>query len=255
MNQNEFHPRTFKFDTRKYWEEMRRIQRGFRYIIAIDVETTGLNTKDDEIIQVGGYRVDAKTKSYIGFQEFFKPNNPIPPEAYEIHRISNDFVKKCKNSMEAPRFIASICNGKNLVIGYNIHNFDFDIILRSCQRYTYGEMELPQFLPSHSLDLFPIYWKDNNKPLPSARSDLKSCHLAFTGEQMMRIHDAKIDAFACIKILPNMVNYYKLPKGRKEIKKYIAEHPKADRVHLLKDDELLDKANTIINEHVMNTLA
>ena len=60
--------------------------------VSIDIETTGLDSKNDAIIEIGavrfhGNRVEAEWESLIN------PNRPIPPQITQLTGISTDMVR------------------------------------------------------------------------------------------------------------------------------------------------------------------
>src|SRR5215212_8521400 len=65
--------------------------------IVLDVETTGLDAKTDEVIELGmvkfSYLPDDRIWHVIGtFAALNEPTNPIPPEITAINDITNELV-------------------------------------------------------------------------------------------------------------------------------------------------------------------
>jgi len=69
------------------------------YIVALDLETTGLDSQKDTIIEVALIKIDTKTFTVIDvFNSFVNPQVPIPDIIAEITHISEDMV------IDAPLF-------------------------------------------------------------------------------------------------------------------------------------------------------
>lgn len=102
------------------------IKPGFTSFVAFDLETTGLDTSSDEIIEIGAIKVvDGKvveTKEFI-FQELIKPNKKIPKVVENVTHITNDMVKNKKGIDEIINEFKEFIKD-NILIGYNCMSFD-----------------------------------------------------------------------------------------------------------------------------------
>ncbi len=90
--------------------------------IAVDVETTGLKTGGNDIIQLSA--VKYKDFSPVeAFNTYIKPRKPIPETATEINGISDDMVEK------SPRFYQIIDSFNEFIEDMPLvaHNAPFDI--------------------------------------------------------------------------------------------------------------------------------
>ena len=63
-----------------------------RAIASIDIEGTGVNPETDRIVQVG-VSVLHPDMSRVKWSSLVNPGIPIPPEATEIHHITDEDVK------------------------------------------------------------------------------------------------------------------------------------------------------------------
>lgn len=102
------------------------IKPGFLNFVAFDLETTGLDYKNDEIIEIGAIKViDGKVveeKKFI-FQELIKPAKKIPKLVEKVTNITNDMVSSSRSiDMVIKEFKDFI--GDNILIGYNCLSFD-----------------------------------------------------------------------------------------------------------------------------------
>lgn len=96
--------------------------------LVVDVETTGLSTSDDVILQVGAVVTDASGRIKRSFSTYVRPGNgslpwntPQPP-AHEIHGISNDDVNRGLPTRRALRRLRRLARRRILVA----HNAKFD---------------------------------------------------------------------------------------------------------------------------------
>jgi len=97
-------------------------------IICFDLETTGLNTHSDEILQIAiinGY-------GDVLFDEYIKPKRKKKwPKAEEINHISPADVQNCHTFSYYRDVIQEIFDDAEYVIGYNCNELDFPIIERA----------------------------------------------------------------------------------------------------------------------------
>lgn len=95
----------------------------------IDVETTGLNYNNDEIIELGAikYRDFMEVER---FQALIKPQIHIPESATAINHITDDMVKNQPSIADKlPDFLNFI--GNDILVGHNV-GFDIRFILHAC---------------------------------------------------------------------------------------------------------------------------
>lgn len=84
----------------------------------IDLETTGLNTSTDLIIEFAGVKV-RNGKVIDTFQSLCDPGFPIPPQIEMITGITSEMVRLCPNPRSIlPDFLEFI--GNDFVIGHNV---------------------------------------------------------------------------------------------------------------------------------------
>lgn len=105
--------------------------------IAIDIETTGLDPRLDEIIEIAGIKYINGIES-ARFQSLIRPYNYISAFITGLTGITNDMVKDAPRIDDVlPDFLAFV--GNDTIVGHNV-NFDVNFI------YDYAEMlHLPYF--------------------------------------------------------------------------------------------------------------
>lgn len=96
--------------------------------VCFDIETTGLNVKNDEIIEIAAIRIENGKVTAI-FEQLIQPENPILFDIADLTGITNDMVADAPTIQEVmPDFLSFIQN--SLLVGHNIAKFD----LPFCQR-------------------------------------------------------------------------------------------------------------------------
>ena len=163
--------------------------------VVVDTETTGTNSDQDSIIELGMvlFEFDPETGEAFSviasFDELEQPSFPIPPESTAVHGITDEMVagKKIDNNR-----VADFLKDVSLVIA---HNSKFDRV--------FLEKRLPIFesLP-WGCSFAQIDW--SGEGIGSAKLDYIAYYYGFFYEA----HRAEEDCFALLEILQK-----KLPKS------------------------------------------
>lgn len=96
-----------------------------RSYIAFDIETTGLNPAQDEIIEIGALKVrDGKVKER--FMEFACPREAISPVITDLTGITNEMVACSRCSRDVVRDFLDFCE-EDILIGHNVI-FDYSFV-------------------------------------------------------------------------------------------------------------------------------
>ena len=102
----------------------RSIPESIKGYVIIDIETTGLSEKDDEIIELGAVKVTEKTTET--FHKLLKPKNQISEFIEKMTGIDNEMVKDADSLSDVlPEFEYFIKD--QIIVGYNV-NFDIGFI-------------------------------------------------------------------------------------------------------------------------------
>lgn len=96
-------------------------------IVALDIETTGLDPQSDAIIEIGavrfnGHRVEAEWSSLIN------PNRPIPPFISQLTGITNEMVRRAPTLQTVIHDLVDFV-GNAPVLGHNVR-FDLSFLNR-----------------------------------------------------------------------------------------------------------------------------
>lgn len=102
--------------------------------VALDIETTGLSPKTNEIINIGAIRY-RNNKPVDEFDVLIKPERPIPSFITGLTGISNAMVAKapCIGSV-LPLFIDFI--GRDIILGHNV-KFDINFLNFAMEAHGY----------------------------------------------------------------------------------------------------------------------
>ena len=92
-----------------------------RLFVAIDLETTGLNPAEHEIIEIAWVRFE-RGAVVESFSSLVRPKQPIPPRITELTGISNDEVASAPSIEEVLPGVLEALSGRTVVA----HNASFD---------------------------------------------------------------------------------------------------------------------------------
>lgn len=101
--------------------------------VAIDSETTGLDTAKDRIVQIAGVEIElGRIVAGTGFDTLVDPGIPIPPASSAVHGITDEAVAGAPDIANVlPRLRGFL--GDRLLIGYSI-GFDLAVLHREAAR-------------------------------------------------------------------------------------------------------------------------
>jgi len=170
-----------------------------RPLVALDLETTGLDAVNDRIVEVccvkllpGGGR-EVRTRR-------LNPQMPISAEATAVHGISDADVAAEPTFASVARSLADFLADCDLT-GFNIEHFDLPILVREFKR---AGVTFPAG-PVRVLDSWRIF-------LSKEPRDLTAAYRFYCGKTLERAHSAEADALAAAEILAAQVaRYAELP--------------------------------------------
>ena len=166
-------------------------------IVFFDLETTSADSKSARIVEFAATRVEVNgTKKSMSF--YCNPEEPIPIEAQEIHKITNEQVAGLAKFKESAEDVADLFDGADIGT-YNGETFDILILIR--------EMKIagvPFSIEGRvSFDLLIMDRKVRNHKLASA-------YEAWTGKVMdvNKSHGAAYDTDCTAELLPYLLDKY-----------------------------------------------
>lgn len=101
--------------------------------ICFDLETTGLNAKQDKIIEIGAFRV--KNKEVLDeFSLFVDPKMTISEKTTELTGITNEMLAGAPEEKEALEKFMEFCGDNPVLVAHNA-NFDVSFIKATAEKY------------------------------------------------------------------------------------------------------------------------
>ena len=208
-------------------------------IVWLDLETTGVNTVTDRIIEICLVKTDLEGNFLSKFSTLVNPGTDVEirPEAFEKHGISKqDLEDQDSFAFMASEILSFI--GDNYLGGYNILYFDIPMLVQEFLRagvvFDYRNRPV--------IDPFLIYTKYEPR-------NLESVYKRLTGKDLEGAHRAENDILATIEIFEKQRQIYELPKDVEKIDEYVNESRK-DMVDIsgkLKFAEIDGKREVIFN--------
>ncbi len=160
-----------------------------------DLETTGVNTATDRIVEISILRVDA-SHSETSRTQRVNPTIPIPAESTAIHGISNEDVKDAPTFKMIAHEIADFLTGCDLA-GFNSNRFDLPLLVEEFLR-----ADVPfKFDNRNLVDAQKIFHKMEERTLSAA---LKF----YCGRDLIDAHTAEADVRATYDVLKAQVERY-----------------------------------------------
>ena len=103
-----------------------------RPLVFIDLETTGLNTKSDRIVEMAIIKMSPEGDVSERVRRF-NPGISIPPEATAVHGIRDEDVADEHPFADVARSLADLLEGCDLA-GFNIRRFDLPLLRAEFKR-------------------------------------------------------------------------------------------------------------------------
>ncbi|MDP6419498.1 MAG: UvrD-helicase domain-containing protein, partial [Candidatus Krumholzibacteria bacterium] len=120
-------PRILLFRLYQLWRSSEF--RPLRDFVVFDLETTGLDTKTCEIIEIAGIRYEDGRE--VGrFESLVKCKSPVPPASTKIHGITDEMLLDAPALKEALRDFSRFAGERDL-IAHNGSSYDFPIYQRT----------------------------------------------------------------------------------------------------------------------------
>lgn len=161
-------------------------------IVFFDLETTGISTMYDKIVQFAGIKVspDGSRETYT---TLINPGRPIPADASAIHGITDAMVA------DQPMFgdIASQINERMsgcVIAWYNSNSFDVPLLSAELERCNITRPKSDSLL----IDMLTI-----ERKLTSHK--LTETYKRYTGQELTNAHDALNDTQATLEVFEHQL--------------------------------------------------
>lgn len=180
-----------------------------RPLFFFDLETTGLDTERDRVIEIAGIKA-FPDKSQERFETFVNPERPIPPEVVELTGITDAMIAEAPTFREIVPALQKLLKDADLA-GYNIANFDVPMLEAEFKRCS---MPTPGPADRAIVDPLEILKKHEIRTLSWA-------HKFYLGEEPEEGHRSMQDTETTMKILRAQIQKYELTGTAAEIQQEI----------------------------------
>lgn len=131
------------------------------HYIFYDLETTGLETDTDDIIQIAAVKMNDKFEFVEEFESYINPHKEISAKIVELTGITNELLKDKPGIEEVRTKFREFCNSDKDVtfVGYNNKNFDdkFAVRLLGIKGKTIDALEITrQLVPSDEVENYKL---------------------------------------------------------------------------------------------------
>ena len=168
-------------------------------IVFFDLETTGLDTMKDRIIEIDAIKINPDYTT-DELYHLINPEMHIPDEASGVNDITDDDVRdKPTFAQVVDEIDAFFGSSKNRydIGGFNITHFDIPVLVEEFKRvgksFRYGGRKI--------IDAYRILVKAEPR-------DLKNVYKSFTGAELQGAHTAHADTTASALIAFNQLSKY-----------------------------------------------
>ena len=181
-----------------------------RGICIFDLETTGVDTQQDRIVQVGiVHNVDG-SKSMTPYETLVNPGMPIPEGAAKVHGITDDMVEDARPFPDVADEVLNYLAGKDaegdklpIACGYNAVGYDAPLLNAELARH--GREERLNLWAILDPMIF-VNW--HHRGFRSRKLEAVAAHY---GYELLNAHSAIADVKATVAIVRGMVNKGLIP--------------------------------------------
>lgn len=178
-------------------------------IVFFDIETTGIDIKNDRIIEICAikYRPD-RTK--LTLHKYFNPGRESQPMALEAHGLTTEFLSKYNSFEESAEELFEFFKDSDLG-GYNCISFDIPLLYEEFAR-------CGKYLSLQGLSIIDSY----NLLNKFETRKLNDIYKRYFGQDIDGAHGAEADIEATIKVFEKQITSYGLEETSiKDISKII----------------------------------
>ena len=166
-------------------------------IVFFDIESTGLSTNKDRIIQLAIIKCFADGRPNLERTRLVNPTIPIPAESSAIHGITDDMVKNEPTFAKIAKGLLELIGDSDLA-GFNSNRFDIVMLMEEFERCG---MQL-DMTERRCVDVLKIFHQMEPRTLKGAIK-------FYCNENMEDAHDAMVDTKATLKVLEAQLDKYK----------------------------------------------
>ena len=166
-----------------------------RPIVFFDLETTGVDTSKDRIVEISMIKImpngdeDVKTRR-------INPEMPIPPEATAVHGITDEDVKDAPTFRQLAKSLAQFIQGCDFG-GFNSNRFDLPVLVEEFLRAGVDvDLKRRKFI-----DVQNIFHKKEQRTLVAA-------YKFYCDKDLTDAHSAAADTRATYEVLCSQLDRY-----------------------------------------------
>ena len=175
-----------------------------RALAVLDLETTGLDTRSDRIVEVAVLRI-APDGTGESFRSLIDPGLPMPPKATEVHGLTDADVAGSPTFATIAGRLQDFLEGCDLA-GFGIASFDLPMLIAEFGRAGYGFGVSGRKV----LDALEVYRRMEKR-------DLASAVRFYLDREHEGAHSAEGDVLAAIGVLDAQIGRYTLPTTPREL--------------------------------------
>ena len=164
-------------------------------LVVFDLETTGINTSKDRIIEIAMIKIFPNGQKEEKSQRI-KPGIPIPLESSLVHGIYDKHVKDEPSFNQVAKLISNFLENCDLC-GFNILHFDIPLLAQEFSRVGIDfDTEKRNLLDAQKI--FHLMEKRN----------LSAAYKFYTGKELDDAHSALADTRATMAVFMSQISKY-----------------------------------------------
>jgi DNA helicase II / ATP-dependent DNA helicase PcrA len=152
-------------------------------IIVFDVESTGVDVTEDEIIQIAAVKINKSGQVIDKFERFLRNNKSVKASEH-VHGFSDEYLReKGEDKSNVLKEFVKFSEGA-VIVGHNVQ-YDINILTSELERAGLGQVKFKAFydtldiyrrfypnLPNHKLQTLSKLFETENKPSHNAMDDI-----------------------------------------------------------------------------------
>ncbi|MBO7261789.1 MAG: 3'-5' exoribonuclease [Alistipes sp.] len=166
-----------------------------RPIIFFDLETTGVDTSRDRIVEISMIKVGVDGSKQIKTRRI-NPEMPIPAEATAVHGITDEDVKDEPTFKQIAKSLAQFIEGCDFG-GFNSNRFDLPVLVEEFMR---AGVDV-DFKRRNYVDVQNIFHKKEQRTLVAA-------YKFYCDKDLENAHSAEADTMATYEVLEAQIERY-----------------------------------------------
>jgi DNA polymerase III subunit epsilon len=191
-------------------------------LVFFDLETTGLSTSKDRIVQIGLIKHFSDGREPLERKRLINPEIPISEEATKLHGITNEMVKNEPTFKQVAKALSELIGDADLC-GFNSNRFDIPMLIEEF----YNSGVKFDMTDRKTIDVWKIFQKMEPR-------NLKTAYKFYCGKDLEGAHDAFNDVRATVEVLEAQLDKYK-GVNSEESDGTVIEEPVKNDMNILHD--------------------